>query len=1448
MPAHRLISAARAAIALALAGAIAGGCSGAPPPPPRPETSSPCDPAHLDACERRMAEALDGGSPDRDLVAAYAAARAARDPADPWAALWRDLAAAGGAKAVVIAEGGARVDPASAKGASVVVAPPLPAPAAITGDELILAMAGALGADLVVRARPSGVAELFPNDPLAAFMAGIRPVVQGGAALAHLDGDAALASRVRAAFDAAGAFRYADAAREAEALAALAGARAPDSEPVARAAYALQVLGSAGLVLDAAPGAAPTEPRSPAPGAPPPTAGSSPYASLIRVLTAKDARRAWEDQGARVLEGVPADRRDEVASLWAPARACASRRAPPMEGVRDLVLGHRLAGALGRDPTAPATAAELPLAEWQKRYLAMLRAVEHTRTVFAHLPVLLAQRGEVPGLSPAGTAGYKRVTELGLAHFAALSALRQAYPTRFRAFSQIAVATSPGLLGDDRLREALVGLVEASVQAEIAAAKDAPALLGAIVTGALAGLSLPPALEQDHFVALAGAVSARLHGDMTTQAGWGVAALYALDAAYRILADQGRSPSAAAAQIARALSARDVPYPGLAALASAAARYAALAAEHRLDGAVLRIEKLSPERRAAREGLRAALAGLGEGAPEEIPGGVLDDVTELCDGLVAVLSTALAPPPAKKGAAPARGAPAACAPRSAVTLDPATRRVLTRLAEVRGRILAHRRYREGDGLWARRVRLVVTLLSDAMDLVLGSDARHPTAFTVSAADADQAVLGALREAGRPALADAAAGAYAIARDLARARDATGIMAREGRNVRRLAGGLFALFRGEAPGGAAHEPAIGVALLDGLAAMGIEGKIGDDLPRALVAFATSFYDAGRDDQAELCLLAATVIAGVTRAPLPAGAMDLADAHHSRLAWAMRFSAEVHRKDRLPDPGVYADGLRRATDDACQAPDVDATIAVMAAIHDFGEGKRREAREALDRVLEKADEQGLGVPRMVYRYEEKTRAEVLTATVDLSFGTGVLRTGTGFQIGIGFRSPGEPESVLTAALAPPDGAKSGDDAARYYVYTAALAAVYHLLDGDADRAVGAARRVVAALSSGIELGSRTLRSDRPAAWGDDAREILMVAAQLTAEAGMPLLAGDLWTLVRQGFSETLDDKGVASLLDDLPLGLAKVEGIWPVIDRAKRSLAVLADPLPCTVARVELGGYEEVGCDAYPAALGLRVADALKKLPRLRRGSEAGPHCAALRSLDAFLAGVDRGMYDPDAFTRAVEDLAADGKPYEAAVLLSRQKHPNHCSAAIVASARRLGRSPLLGPQVRADLLSSALNCAAMTGGPEVAADVLALDDETRRLPDPSRNLRLWLSMADLAARTDRWDLVTKLVERPDFVGRWMGVHPNAAAAALLLDHAVAAIAGRAPDLERTRAYHQLLCETFQAADRAEICALVGALRAERTGPVEERQRTAKEAVKKLVASAAAAPPAPATKRP
>ena len=1441
---------ARRLLPVAIVVAVSPGCGAAPPVATAP-VGALCSPDQIDACERRLAKALADQDPSKPLAAAYAAARASRDSADGWARLYRELDAADRGPrpaALVLVEGTS--PPSGVKGVRVVLAPSLPAPSAIAADDLLLALAAATGYQHVVRVRGAVASQLFPGDPLAPLMGGLRPVLHDPGALAHLEADLAAEDALRAAFEAASSFRYVEAAKAATTLASLVDGRDRREEPAARWQQALQALAGAGLVLDAEESVAAT-PDGPRPEVPPvadeapPSAAETPYGGYLRVLAAKDGRKAWDLHGDRVLEGVAADRRDAFASLFGRPRACDARRPPPMEGVRDLVFANRLSGALPRDPSAPIAPGQLPLREWLERYQALVELVERTRSAWAYLPALLYQRGDAHGLSVAGTPLYKRVTDLGLAHMAATRALEEAYPVRYRAFTQITLAMSPGAVGDDRLRQALVKLTEVSVADKIAAAKDAEGLLLGLAAGAAAGLSYPPALQEAHLLALSGATAARLKGDFLAKTGWGVALLYAIDGAYRLIAGQGPNLGFSSAQIARALGAPEVEPRALASLATAAAKYAALAADRKLD-ATASAQKLGHDRRAAQGELRAALAGLG--SPGEAPADVLDDLTTLTDGLVATLSSAALAGAAKKPP-PKAGT---CTPKaSPVPLDAGLRRALGRLGDVRRRILLHPRYKQGDGVWVRRVRLVVTVLSDAMDLALASDApmragaRRRPIFTIPNAEAQKAAEDALRELDQKGVTELVGGGYGLFRELAAVGDPEELLKRSSRDLRRVATGLLALFRGDALGG--KGPATGVALLDALAGMRGDAPATDDVVTALATYAGAFYAKNQTDQGDLCMLASLVLSSLTKRRPPAAMIELATRANSRIAWVLRFSEEVHRSGgQGPDPSAYADEMRKATDDACQTADAEATLAVVRAIHNYGSGRRREAREALDRALETADDTGLGVPRMVYRYEEKTATKVFQVTVDLSYANGILLGGNSFQLGAGFRSTGEPGGSLTSTLAPLDTAKAGEDAARFYVYTAALATVYHFLDGDADRALATGRRVVVALSAGLKLGSRMLRGEKPGAWGADSQEILVLAAQLAAEAGQSFLAGDLWTVVRQGFSETLDDKAVAGMLDQLPLGVAGVKDLKPVVERAKRSLKVLAAPLPCADHKVEVGGFEEVACAEYPLALSLRIADVLKKLPRLRRGAESSRQCGPLKSLDAFLAGGDKGAYDPDAFTHAVEDLRADGKIYDAAILLTRQKHPSHCTPPIVAAARSLGRSPALGPWIRSDLLSAAVNCTAAGGGADVGADLALLDADTRKLLDPSRNLRLVFSVADLATRTDRWEMLASLVEQPDFVGRWMGIHPNAAAAALLLDHAVAAIAGKPVGLERTSATQKLLCETFKSAERADVCGMIDALRAPLAGPMAERQRLAKEMVKKLVAVTAA--PAHAGKRP
>ncbi|WP_437627121.1 hypothetical protein [Sorangium sp. So ce1151] len=1513
-------SRALSACAALLLGLLAAGCGGASPAGGGPRAAARCDPAQLAPCERALAAAVAEGRATRELALGYLEARASRNAGDPWARLLRDLdrrerptpsaaviveageADAGGGRGGAADAGGGR---GGAADAVWIRAAPLPPPGGALGAEaLLLAIGEALGYEHLVHARARGGAvQLFPRDPLAPFTAGLAPVARSDAPLARVADDIALAALVRRAFSAAGGFRYVEAARAADALAAAVKGRDPDDEPVLRGRYALQLLGTAGIALDdederSASGAAPVDP-APAPG-------DTPYGDFLRVRTARDSRAAWRARGAAVLRGVPADRRAALDDLLGKARGCGRGLAPPMGGARDLVFAAELASALSPvdgaaapaagsaaapapgsaaapapgSTAASATAAtpdgRLPLEAWLPRYEALVRAVDQTSTAWAHAPSLLHERGPAPPAGQAGSAVHRRVTELGLAHLAALRALAEAEPRRYRALAQIPLAYSPGVLADERLRDAIVDLTQVAVQRRMAEARDPEAVLGALLAGVFAGMSYPPEVQPAHFLALQGALTAKLRGDLTAQTGWGVAGLYAADALYRLLSDQAPDLAFSSAQIGRALSPDPaLPYPGLAALAASFSRYTALGAAGALDPRATEAARFPPERREAREALRRAIAGLaapegGSAAPgvaaanggaaanegstaapggaaggadavEAPPPGLVDDVTALADGVLAVLLTERArrPPPAAGTCAAGRGP------------SPEARRALARLGDVRGRILLAPRYKLGDGAWARRARLLVTLLSDAMDL-LAAPAHTPARagapeprvrFTVPTAAAEAAVAAGLSGWGDRGLSDALAGGYALARALLESATAERFAQQSGAPLGRVLRGLSAALRdGDAAQGTA-----GVALLDALASLPARAE--GDLRGLFVGYARALSARGLRDQADLGLLTSLLGAAVLGAPPSPEAVALATESGSRVAWALSYLSEIAkaRHGIAPDPSAYADAMRRASDDACQTADPGDVLAIVGAARDFAGGRRAEARDALDRILSAADARGLRVPRMTYRYEEKTATRVFSLSFDVSYGAGILEGSTGFQLGLGLRTRGEPEGALTAALAPEGSPQGDDDAARAYVSAAALAAAYHFLEGDTGRGAAAAQRAIAALSFGLRLGPRALRSDQPLAWGKDARALLAFDAQLAAEAGHPFLAGDLWTLVRGLLPPDTGDAAVAALLDPLPAGLAAVAGVGPLVARTARSLAAVASPLACTEAKVELGGYEEPACDAYPLALSLRIADVLGKLPHLRRAGSAAA-CPVLRSLDGFLTAAERGTYDPDAFTAAVEALRQSGRPYDAGVMLARQRREGHCGPLVLAAARALGREPSLGPALRADLLSVAVRCAAAALDASVIDDVMALDDATRALPDLGRNLKVVLFATELAARAQRWDVLARLAKQPEFVARWLGESDEAAATALLIEAAAAALAGEpAPRGAQVNSARERLCGQPPAGDRAALCAELQRLGA---GPAPERQQRAKDALERLLEAARgqAQPPARAPLRP
>jgi hypothetical protein len=237
--------------------------------------------------------------------------------------------------------------------------------------------------------------------------------------------------------------------------------------------------------------------------------------------------------------------------------------------------------------------------------------------------------------------------------------------------------------------------------------------------------------------------------------------------------------------------------------------------------------------------------------------------------------------------------------------------------------------------------------------------------------------------------------------------------------------------------------------------------------------------------------------------------------------------------------------------------------------------------------------------------------------------------------------------------------------------------------------------------------------------------------------------------------------------------------------------------------------------------------------------------------------------------AVEELRAEGSLYDAATLLARHKRPGHCSPAIIAASRSLAASDVLGPLLRADLRSTAINCSLPSITPELTKDLAALDAETKKLPDPGRNLDVILFATELSLKTGRFDPLATLASAPDFVDRWMNVSPTAARAALLIQHAVWTLAGgaeassnagsaaSATRFSSAATSVSLLCDTFPPApapatssggpapgvSESDMCDKVRSLRPPFKIPEEARVLLARSAIEMLLSQTAESPKAP-----
>jgi len=1379
-------------------------------------TAIHCDSKNLGACEQSILTLAREGRDFKPQIEAYVEARGKNDP---WFVLWDKMRPSGTRQSrFIVSEVG---DPFAAQTrpkAPIVKIDALPSPASTSAETLLGAFGQAAEINAIARIRkssnpiqresaPPEVIEIFPRDSLAPFMAGLPSFIRNDAALNNLDADLDLAASVDSMLEHAAMFRYVEVARAAEKMEELMQSRDPRAESSLRARYALSLAASAGISFESSRFSEKTfEPAFPD------AATSTPYGDLLRVRAAKDERAAFQKVGERIVAALSEDKRAAMRAMFAPREACVDIPIDGFDAPDDLFLansvGRRLNTSLG---SKPSSAASLGLTEWLPKYESLVRNVDEARTTWAHAFALTQERGELSGVSLAGTPTHKRVNELALAHIGALSQLVQTHPERARLMSLVTLAYARGMVGTPTLRDALVDLLRRAVETRISAASDSAALFEASVAGVLAATAYPSAIQGPVYGGLFSTFHDKLKRDFSKQTGWSVAGLFAADAAAGFLAGNPPDLGPVANEISRALGDPALPERPLGRLVAASARYLALGVDKQLDPDAVDAARWPASRKAARDALREAVAGLSDpSAP--LSATLLDDVAMLGDQTMAAMATILQDKPNGSGPVCSGADPG---------LSPAARRVFTRVTELRQKILANPSLAKG-GVSVARLRLAITLLSDVVDIASRKKKDTPIVFTISDAEAERTVGEALGTWEKRDIAGVIASSYGIVRHWLGGANSKGMAGTDIDRARKLITSLASVFRDESTGAS-------VTLFDALSrAASMRASAGNpDAPveLILVEYARSLRSLGKPDQADLCLLGAMVTAIIAEHAVRDEAITAADAASSDLGWTLRFAREVFRARNglAPNPTAYAQGMRQAVARSCEDPAIaDQVVQVMDAMRIASSGDRTKARRMLDTFLTTVETQGFSLPRMNYKYEEKTTSKVFSTSLEVSLGAGFINDSSRFQIGLGIRSPGQPEGSIEARLLP-DSTERDTEMLRYYVHVGAIAALLHFLDGDPEAGAARAGRVIDAAFFGHRFGTRPVVAPDPKTAAADARGVLSVVAVLAADAGMPLLAGDIWSLIRTTLAADTDDRAVTEILGTLPVALSAVSSAKPPIDKAKKGLRVVAEPLACTAEKVELGGYEAPACDEYPNALALRAGGALNKLPHLRR--DPAKSCpTSLSSLDTFLVGVEKGGYDPDAFTRAVGDLVSAGHTYDAGVLLARQRQPTHCNQALVAAARAVGRSPAVGRSLRADVLSVAINCSLLDEA--TLSDITRIDEETRALADRSRNLSLLAFAAELGIARDRWDVLGRLLKNPAFVSQWLDINPKAAMFAAVLARAGAILAKDPSAANAANDVVDLFCVKLPPVDPG-ACAAIDAMR--RAAGTPEADKIAKDSV-------------------
>lgn len=1405
--------------------ALAAGCAHQPDVATRSTVDTLCRADDLASCEAGLAAALRAAGETDALAKSYVAARAASlGDEDPWVMLHEALVQAGPGASVAMAEPGGRAaleaglraaaakygDPAA--NLVVVETPKRPPLGKLSHEEMALALTRLAGAEQLSYVQDGRVVRVLGVDRLAPLAFDfppilIQPVEASGPEAFHAVTAKGMRmdTLVNEALEYLAKGSYREAAALAVQLDAMLDAEQQESASALRAHVLVRRARSFGTEF---PKPAETETEA-EPDEPPlwdrGNSDQGAYAAWLRVLMAgNDTAKAWARHRSTAAAALSPERLELVDRLWGYDPVSGERRCEvekqPMPAAAwsgDLLFANRLAYL--------AKLGEISPAEWTRAYEAIVKQVERDGTAWAAVPSLLYERGELPGMSARGSTTYQRVTQLTVSHLRALERFQKTAPDKYGPSGQLTVALQPGALADPAVTQVLQRLVEDNVKYKLAPAATAEELLGTTVVLGLMGTMLPDPIRGAYLGSLRTGLDQKLRDGFTRQAGWEVAALYALNATGAYLLGEQPDLSFAGDNITRALEGDpDIAVRPIALITARGVHYGTLVAQGELEPEQVGNAKVGPGRKAARERLRTALRDMADD-PNAVPRASLDRLTTLIDGLIATTVLMVERAPKEESAD-------ACSDVPSARELPEVRRNLRALRASRDALVRDPALRDGKTVWAKRAALLAVLASDILDVLQAPSSGTPS-FSVPAERARSMVATALSEWTSAETAAGIAALHALARDVSAQEDEW----QEALDARRDDLGKVLIGTADLIGATEGSSLAKFVVREGARVLSApDAESVSDVAPKIVQVAETLFAAKREDQGTVALLVAGAL-GSDDAKVMGDALGVASRHDSEAAWylATRRAVRTTTVGSPLEADLLAQGLRAMTDDVCKVAQVEPLVRVGNAVRQYGRGEGKPATDTLDDVLDAAERDGLVVPRVQYQLDEVLESgRTFRLTMHMTAGQGFISENS-FQVGFDIFSS-KPTSGLKVEIP----AAVPEDAGRYYAHVASLAAVYHLLDARDAAAAHDAERMFNALAHGVRLGDTTVIATEPTRWLGDLSTNIHVAAELAARRGHVLLAGELWGLAygsttKRAVGEAFEPPSAGWDEKHAPVGLQAVAAVSELRDQVRINKEAIGRAATCDPKARPSSPTNLDTCEAFRRAVALWRAGVYDAPPAMRAGAkESCVREATLLSVVQDLAGPAGQPLEPrvqDKVARTIANTAQSGYLFDALTMLRTVRQRGVCIPALVETARKLGRLPTVTPHGRVDWIGYTLTCPGRQADETVWDDLRLMAAASRKIADPDVPYRIHTAVVRYMVNLQAWDKLAEFSRDAGFVRLMNQGGPGGAAMALLIRHTADVLAGDKPDLAETQDVYDVACIRYGNAGREVVCRELGTLR-------------------------------------